>query len=87
MDAVGKVYGLIRGQTASVFIMMNAGGPVGDVCRPERRSRNKLHVRKRAVLFGGRKIKEVKLESRSDCGLRKLLVCVVLGLVCGSRFV
>lgn len=37
-------------------------GPAGDMCRPDRRYRNKLHVRKRAVLFGGRKIKEVKLE-------------------------
>lgn len=62
MEAVGKVYGLARGQTSLELRRMNAGGPVDAICRPQGRSRNERHVRKRAVLFGGKKIKEVKLQ-------------------------
>lgn len=57
VEAAGKGYGLARGQTSPQLMMINTGGPVDDICRPQGRDRDEMRV-----LFGGKKIKEAKLE-------------------------
>lgn len=39
MEAVGKVYGLARGQTSPGLVVMKLGAPVDAACRPTGESR------------------------------------------------